>query len=164
MYDYKKRLLRSMVRGENICKGEFYMITEIFIISNHKILVTLRSSKKKTDPCKWDIIGGHVQYGENSKSAAVREIYEEIGLKIKKRDLVKIKTVSMNNLFSNLYVIKGEFNLNEFILQEDEISCAKFVNREEFVEMIKNNDFSQNLKSRMRQCMNEIDKILLQNN
>ena len=58
-YDCKNCLLKKpIIRGRKVKKGEFYKISEIFIISNNKILVTLRAANKKTDPDRWDIVGG----------------------------------------------------------------------------------------------------------
>ena len=63
-YDCKNCLLKKpIIRGRKVKKGEFYKISEIFIISNNKILVTLRAANKKTDPDRWDIVGGHVKFG-----------------------------------------------------------------------------------------------------
>lgn len=83
-YDCKNCFLKKpIIRGRKVKKGEFYKISEIFIISNKKILVTLRAANKKTDPNRWDIVGGHVKFGENSRIAAVREVKEEVGLGVK---------------------------------------------------------------------------------
>ena len=63
-YDCKNCILKKpIIRGRKVKKGEFYKISEIFIISNNKILVTLRAANKKTDPDRWDIVGGHVKFG-----------------------------------------------------------------------------------------------------
>ena len=52
-----------------------------------------RSSMVEKNPLKWDVTSaGHIQAGQTSKEAAVREVLEEVGLKIKEEDLKYILT------------------------------------------------------------------------
>ena len=41
-----------------------------------------RSLKSKFFPGKWDVTGGAVSSGETSDKAVIREVYEELGIKI----------------------------------------------------------------------------------
>lgn len=47
---------------------------------NGKILIARRSELKKNRPGEFELIGGHVQYGENFEQALIREIKEEVQL------------------------------------------------------------------------------------
>ena len=55
----------------------------LFKKDTNKILL-LRRSSYKDDSGKWDMIGGSVQFGEDSKESIRREALEEAGVKIKK--------------------------------------------------------------------------------
>jgi ADP-ribose pyrophosphatase YjhB (NUDIX family) len=46
--------------------------------------------QKRTDSLKWGIPGGAVNLGESYQDAAVREVYEETGMKVKIDDLVGV--------------------------------------------------------------------------
>lgn len=71
-YDCKNCLLKKpIIRGRKVKKGEFYKISEIFIISNNKILVTLRAANKKTDPDRWDIALVNIFWTQNYKNYSV---------------------------------------------------------------------------------------------
>jgi 8-oxo-dGTP diphosphatase len=52
----------------------------LFIRSDSKVLLGLRSPSKKSWPDHWDTIGGHVEAGESLEDALVREIREETGV------------------------------------------------------------------------------------
>jgi 8-oxo-dGTP diphosphatase len=54
-----------------------------------KILILRRSNYKK-DGGLWDLIGGSVDFGEDSKEAIIREGYEETGIKIKKPKIIDL--------------------------------------------------------------------------
>lgn len=156
-YDCKNCLLKKpIIRGRKVKKGEFYKISEIFIISNNKILVTLRAANKKTDPDRWDIVGGHVKFGENSRTTAVREMKEEVGLDVKTKDLIKLQTLPFGKFYSDMFLIEGEYDLYSLVLQKEEISDAKFVTVEELKDMLQSNEFSENLTFRIYQCLSKI--------
>jgi 8-oxo-dGTP diphosphatase len=50
------------------------------LVKDGKLLLGRRSAHKKSYPCVWDIIGGHVEPGEQNHEALVRELEEEIGV------------------------------------------------------------------------------------
>ena len=58
------------------------------ILENDKILLIKRRNEPFKD--KWAFPGGFVEYGEKVEDAAVREVFEETGLKTKIMDLVGI--------------------------------------------------------------------------
>lgn len=53
----------------------------LLIDSRGRILLGLRARHKLMAPEHWDIIGGHVEPGENPDDALVREILEELGVR-----------------------------------------------------------------------------------
>lgn len=45
-------------------------------------LLTTERSRNKTYPLKWEVTGGSILKGETAAEGAVRELYEETGIKI----------------------------------------------------------------------------------
>jgi 8-oxo-dGTP pyrophosphatase MutT (NUDIX family) len=45
-----------------------------------RILLGLRAHHKRVAAGYWDIIGGHLKFGESAEDALVREIHEELGV------------------------------------------------------------------------------------
>ena len=58
------------------------MIAHTLICVDGKYLVTKRSKEENPYPEYWDIPGGMVEYGELPRDGAIRETFEEVGLKI----------------------------------------------------------------------------------
>jgi 8-oxo-dGTP diphosphatase len=52
----------------------------LFINSDGKVLLGLRSPLKKVWPSHWDTIGGRVEQGESLEEALIREAQEEVGV------------------------------------------------------------------------------------
>jgi 8-oxo-dGTP diphosphatase len=52
-----------------------------------RILITQRGPKAKNERGLWEIPGGSVEYGETFEQAIIREIREELGIRIRVRSL-----------------------------------------------------------------------------
>ena len=84
--------------------------------SEGKILFQLRDEKGK-NPNKWGIFGGGINKNEPPLNALIREINEELGIKISKSSIIKHHRIPMINyhIFEvylkkkpKKYYIKGE--------------------------------------------------------
>ena len=93
-------------------------------------------------------IGGHITSGKKPKETAIREVEEEIGLKIKNKDLKKIgiKKMSLilpdlnfyNNEFVTIYLLKFDDNISSFQFQDEEVKSVKFIPIEKLKSDLKN--------------------------
>ena len=50
-------------------------------VQNQKVLLVRRAAHRKWYPNHWDLVGGHVDNGEQPDDAVVRESVEEVGLR-----------------------------------------------------------------------------------
>ena len=67
-------------RGTGVCPGAYYQVVSIFTQDEAGLLLaTRRSGQKVPFPHCWEVTGGCVQAGEDSHSAAARELEEETG-------------------------------------------------------------------------------------
>lgn len=129
-------------------KGLLHKTVHIFVINNKKdILMQRRSLEKKTNPNKWTTsASGHLSSGDESKEGAVRELYEEIGVKAKADELEYLFTIyeegKLENLiereFVDVYLVKRDIELKDFKLQKEEVSDVRWVDLKDFKNLIKN--------------------------
>ena len=137
-------------------KGICHGISAVAIISDGKLLIQKRSTKKKDEANKWDLSSaGHINVGETPEDAAIREASEELGIKLEKDELklidtylnkVKLKEDIYINHFTYLFVTQKNINIDDIIMQESEVSEIKFVNKAEYINMINNGDMVNAIK------------------
>lgn len=117
-------------------KGHFHPTVHIWLYTNdHKILLQKRALTKKVFPGLWDIsVAGHITAGENIENAAVREITEEIGFTISKKELQKIGTRKhminhpngiMDNEFHHVFIAELTVTIQELKVQKEEVDELK---------------------------------------
>lgn len=115
------------------------MSTFIWIVnSDKKLLVQQRSLKDDNKPGTWGITGGAVEQGETSIKASVRELNEELGLKIDENELYLIGTERRKNKFFEYYFLEKDIDLNELKLQKDEVEKVAYITLEEYENNISN--------------------------
>lgn len=139
--------LRSAVHRD----GDWHRAVHIWIVNHQgEVLLQRRAPNKDSFPNFWDIsVGGHLQAGDEPLAAAVREVEEEIGLKVSPTDLEPLcehhsssqpRPGFLNNSFYNSYIIRTDKNIADMTRQEAEVSELKFVPFLEFKAMIESND------------------------
>lgn len=73
-----------LIRGEPIEEGLFHLVAKVMLIYNdEEILFMQRHPDKKPHPgCYEATAGGSVLRGESSEEGAIRELYEETGIRV----------------------------------------------------------------------------------
>ena len=86
----RKRTGKTCIRGEQsaLSDDEFHLWVMVWIKNpaTGKYLISQRAAYKRTDPLKWETVAGHSILGETSLDAALREVYEEVGIELKAED------------------------------------------------------------------------------
>lgn len=138
LYDeYRNPLGRTHKRGDEMVKGEFHIVVEVWTVNSKKeILTTFRDSSKKDYPDKWECTGGSILSGESSKQGAVRELQEETGIAAKEDELILLGTYIEHSAFIDIYMLHRDAEIENLIMQEGETAGAKWNTVEEILTMI----------------------------
>lgn len=137
---------RIAIRGKGLDDGDYHLVVLMIITnSNKEILITKRSAIKN-EPCLWEIPGGAVTAGETSQEAAIREVGEEVGISLKLKEnkgkIIGQKTYqSPHGWMVDIWHFEKDVDLNDLILQEEEVSDARWVTREKVIELIEKGQF-----------------------
>ena len=134
---------RSFCHGED--PGVYHKPVWIWIINDkHEILIQRRSANKKIEPNKRDSsCAGHVIAWEKTIDGAIREVYEELGVKTKKEDFKFICEYLIDEIFTigQIFLLKLNLDIDEFKLQKEEVAEVKWLNYDEFKKLFYSKDF-----------------------
>ena len=132
--------------------GLWHQTSHIWVFnSKGEVILQKRAKKKMSHPDLWDIsAAGHVSKGEHPDKTAIRELYEEIGIKANFRELkkIKVKKVSINipeknyynNEFDHIYLYKFDRDISKLKLQKSEVDHIKFMPIDKFELEIKDSE------------------------
>lgn len=132
---------RTAVRGQ-IKDGDYALYVHIFLYTPEGgFLIQKRSILKDTAPGVWDVTGGGVLAGEESRDAAVRETAEEIGIPIQPDELCFVRRLRRTHSFVDIWAVKKEFRVEDCVLQQEEVDDVRVVTGEELLQTVRNTGY-----------------------
>jgi len=128
----------SAMKSEAHAKGLWHCSVHVWIFNSRgEVLLQKRALNKDAYPGLWDISSaGHVSAGETAEQAAVREVGEELGLKVRPSNLKKLEVRKLENEpkpdFHNkehvhIYLLRFDGSVKKLKLQKEELDDVKFV-------------------------------------
>lgn len=135
---------KTTLRGKTPLKpGEYHLVVHIWITSDDgRYLIQRRSDDKKLMPGEWAATGGAAISGEDSFTAARRELFEELSIKMDKSSAKKaFRMVRRRNSLLDVWMTVCNKPADELTLQESEVAEVKWVTENELKSMIKNGKF-----------------------
>lgn len=154
---------REFIHDNNLWHRE----VAVWVVNEkNELLLERRSPNKKQGANKLSIVAGHVDAKEEEVLAAKRELSEEVGLDVSIDELTFIgsyKNEKENNkCFSYTYLVKTDKKIDEFILQEEEVSEVKYITIEKLEERIRllDEEISFVRKACVKLILDEIKRII----
>ena len=133
LYDLdRNKLDETMIRGDKQPEGKYRIIIHVCIFnSKGEMLIQQRQPFKQGFSDMWDItVGGSAISGDDSRSAAHRELLEELGIDHDFSDLRPALTVNFRLGFDDMYVITKDVDLNDLKLQYEEVKQVRWADQE----------------------------------
>ena len=118
-------VLFRMALDDRISHIPFIQTGAAIIIRNEEGKILLQ---ERTDRNKWGLPGGCQDLGENLRDTAVREAYEETGIKLNPNEIVIIDTISgpsRRNTYPNGDIVYNNTSLYLADVKEDELTNLK---------------------------------------
>ncbi|MDD2376467.1 MAG: NUDIX domain-containing protein [Clostridia bacterium] len=114
--------------------GKYHRTVHVWIINDKKeLLLQKRSATKENHPNYWDIsCAGHISTGETAINGAIRELQEELGIKVSEEKFEYLETLksiknTKNREFAYVYLIEINIDINKYIFEDNEVSEVKYV-------------------------------------
>lgn len=138
-----KRTGKTTLRRKCILKsGEYHLVVHIWVVSKDgRVLLQRRSEHKKLMPGEWAATGGAAVAGEDSFTAAKRELQEELGIRSNEQSLKKLTRIKRRNSLVDMWTITVNPDECALKLQRSEVAEAKWVSLPEFKNMIENKQY-----------------------
>lgn len=143
--DEADRPLGSITRKEAHRNKEFIHRSVYIVIRNgqNQLLFQKRSSSKDTYPNHWALgVAGHVTYKQTYEDAAVREVQEELGEKVKVKRISSV-LLEMPGETEFCTIFESEdLNKAEFNYDTDEISEIAWISPDKINNFVLENDIT----------------------
>ena len=138
--------------------GEYTIgVQAVIINSQNKILISQRSKFKNKEPLKWECNGGALLSKENPVDGIIREIKEELGVKLEEKDAILVKTTFNGRRFKDTFLFFKDIDIKDIKFCDEETINAKWVTIEEFIEMFNKEEIVSSIdidKEDLKQCLN----------
>lgn len=130
-------------RKEAQAKGLWHRIVAVYVFnSKGELFIQKRSPYVDSSPNLWDhSAAGHMDEGEESENAALRELSEELGIKeeqLQQIALYKSSWTIENKILNRFWYLYKTIYDGEIKLQKEEVADGKFVTidwlKKDFVE------------------------------
>ena len=131
--------------------GDWHRTVHVWIINSRKeILLQKRSQQREKYPNMWHIsAAGHVLAGDDSVTAAIKEVKEELGINIEAKDIKLLfsthkssspKPEFIENEFQDVFLIIKDIDIGQITFDTSEVADAKFFPWEEYKMIAKRGD------------------------
>lgn len=143
------------LREEIHREGDWHKTVHLWIVTEHNdIFLQKRADGFWLGNGYFDATSvGHIQAGQTSMEAVLRESFEELGLELQEDQLVYLLTSSIsgvgstkkiqkyiNNEFQDVFVLRSNINLYDFKFDTGEMKGLELVTKDEFAKMVAERD------------------------
>ncbi len=136
---------KTAAKGTPCGDGEYYLGVHIYLYdSQGRFLLQRRSLSKKFLPGAWETHLGHAEAGESSTDTAIREISEELSVRLHPEDLTHILRLVWNeehHIIDVFFCRTENIEISRLHWQKEEVMDVKWVSKEEILDFIHDMDY-----------------------
>lgn len=130
------RVCGTVERGTLAPPGTFLLLTAVMTLrSDGRFLMTRRAAQKKYAK-RWEITGGCVSSGETAAQGAVRELFEETGIRASVEELIPCGTFRRAGYIHAFFLLERDVQDSELRMQPGETDDFRWVTTEEYLALI----------------------------
>ncbi len=146
VYDRSRRKTGKIhERGRKLTQDEYHIVVHVWIKNSNGEWLISKRTPNKTFPNMWECTGGSAVMGDDSITAAVREVKEELGVDLPPEKGVLFKSIIRENEFCpdicDIWVFHEDIPLESVVFQENETCGAMWASEEKIRDMIGKGEF-----------------------
>lgn len=144
IFDENQKFIKKEMKSVAHTLGHWHKSIHAYLINNNKeIVIQKRSADKDLYPNVWDVsFAGHVGAGEDTKTSALRECQEELGITLSENEIKYLFTVPeklqwgkvRSNEFVDVFICVANFH--DIVKQDEEVDDVKVIKIKNFIKMI----------------------------
>jgi len=132
LYDKDRNPLgRTHRRGDAMGEGEYHVVVHIWLRNAKGEFLLSKRSPDKNWPLVWECTGGSALAGEDSLTAAMREVREELGITLDPDAGRLAYHADRDDYFGDIWLFDTEFDLSKVKLQDGETVDARIATLDE---------------------------------
>lgn len=136
VYDGKRNLLgRIHRRGDPLPEGEYHLAVHVWVCNAKGQFLLTQRSPNKGYPLLWECSGGSALAGDDSLTAALREVREETGLTLNAHNGLCLFSDLVDDCIRDVWLFRQEVDLDDIVLLEGETCDAKLVTVDELLRL-----------------------------
>lgn len=141
VYDvHRRKTGKQIQRGQSMQQHEYHMVVNVWLKNVKGEWLISRRAASKSDPMKWESTGGSALAGEDSVTAAIREVKEELGINLDATAgqfvCTGVRQYDTYPDFVDVWVFDCNIPIENVVLQEEETCEAKWASSEEIKRLV----------------------------
>lgn len=142
VYDAEGNLTgKTHLRALPLKPDEYHLCVHVWTQNSKGEFLLTKRSENKSMPGLWESTGGSVTAGEDSFSAAVREVREETGIELEPSAGKFLFRYSGVSFHCDVWLFRQDFDLSKVKLLEGETCAAMAASREKIIELLEKDEF-----------------------
>ena len=153
LYDVNRVKIGEHVRGTVLPENGYHLVVHVWIRNCAGMYLMTQRAAYKSHPLKWECVGGSVLQGEDSLSGAVREVAEETGIYLDRKEgkllFTKVRGTVEEKRYNDIvdvwsFVYDGQVDIEKASTKE--VAQARWMTREEIMEMYREGKLVDSIK------------------
>lgn len=121
LYDANRCLMgKTHQRGDPVPAGTYHLVVHIWTVNSRGEVFLTKRSPNKGYPNMWESTGGSALAGDDSLTAALREVREETGIQFHPQQGRCLFSYRREDAFVDVWLFCRDFDLDDVILQPGE--------------------------------------------
>ncbi len=123
-------------RGDPLPPGDYHIVVHVWLMNDKgEFLITKRTASKGY-PLMWECTGGSALAGDDSLTAAMREMKEETGLTVLPENGVRVLSLCRDDNFCDVWLFRQNYDLTDVVLQPGETCDAMSATADTILKMV----------------------------
>ncbi|MBP3479395.1 MAG: NUDIX domain-containing protein [Oscillospiraceae bacterium] len=122
-------------RGDFLPPGEYHLVVHVWMRNSQGQYLMTKRSPNKGFPNMWETTGGSALAGDDSLTAALREVREETGLQLDPAKGEMLFSITEDEDICDIWLFHQDFDLSDVVLLEGETCDVKYASKDQILQM-----------------------------